>query len=548
MGKPIPVKPEIRGRTRAWTVRRGLCAATLGLYASSVATAGDKVERLVFTQVPVSFTGDLPSPQTATDWETELPLGTRIVTREPGADGISVKNLTPSFAIAGRPDPSFDGKRLLFIGKRAASDRFNVWEMDLASGDVRPITGSVTLPESPAGFADVTSAIYLSTIFTLDAERPVYQIAFAARTRDVSVYSLYTCRMDGTRLRRITFDPGGLSDPHLLSDGRLLYSRWLGVRGTGPIPAAPAATDWMTVNTDGTDVFVFAAAHEPKATRSMACETPGGRVIYVESTENALDRGGSLVAVSRSRSLHTRRVIAHDANGLYHSPFALADGKLLVSYRPTVGGSYGVFLLDPDTGTRISKVYDAPQWHDIDAIVPYPRREPDGRSSVVDDQAEYGFLYCMDAYSSDLEKAETIKHGQIHRLRIFGAPADRAGNPQDATVRRKATSPGNTPAEKLLGEVPVEPDGSFFLKVPARTPLRLATLDSDGRVLQRMTSWIWVMPKEARGCIGCHEDRELTPPNRHVQALREAPYVIRLDHHGGKIPVAKREYLQSLPE
>jgi hypothetical protein len=31
------------------------------------------------------------------------------------------------------------------------------------------------------------------------------------------------------------------------------------------------------------------------------------------------------------------------------------------------------------------------------------------------------------------------------------------------------------------------------------------------------------MPTERRGCIGCHEDRELAPPNRHVIALRKMP-------------------------
>ena len=78
-------------------------------------------------------------------------------------------------------------------------------------------------------------------------------------------------------------------------------------------------------------------------------------------------------------------------------------------------------------------------------------------------------------------------------------------------------------AERLLGEVPVESDGSFFFDAPARTPLRLETLDEQGAVLQSMKSWFWVMPKEARGCIGCHEDRELTPPNLHVLALRKMP-------------------------
>ncbi len=77
-----------------------------------------------------------------------------------------------------------------------------------------------------------------------------------------------------------------------------------------------------------------------------------------------------------------------------------------------------------------------------------------------------------------------------------------------------------------MGTVPVESDGSFHLSVPARTSLRLQTLDGDGQVLQAMRSWIWVMPKEARGCIGCHVDRVLSPPTRHALALWKPPHFI----------------------
>ncbi len=63
-------------------------------------------------------------------------------------------------------------------------------------------------------------------------------------------------------------------------------------------------------------------------------------------------------------------------------------------------------------------------------------------------------------------------------------------------------------------------------------PLRLETLGEGDRVLAAMTSWIWVMPKEARGCIGCHEDRELTPPNRFVQAVRKRPHVLGVGKGG----------------
>ena len=61
---------------------------------------------------------------------------------------------------------------------------------------------------------------------TIDAKEPVYQIAYCSDAGGALGGALHTCRMDGTRVRRITFDPYGASDPCLLSDGRLLLSRW----------------------------------------------------------------------------------------------------------------------------------------------------------------------------------------------------------------------------------------------------------------------------------------------------------------------------------
>ena len=55
----------------------------------------------------------------------------------------------------------------------------------------------------------------------------------------------------------------------------------------------------------------------------------------------------------------------------------------------------------------------------------------------------------------------------------------------------------------------------------------MRAIDGRGDVSFSMENWIWVMPRESRGCIGCHEDRELTPPNRHVFALRKPPHVLR---------------------
>ena len=488
-------------------------------------------ERLIVVRVPV-----VPPGQTATvsathydaDSRADLPLGSHILLLDPSNPRHSsgrITSLTPGFAAAGRPDLSFDGKRVLFVAKRTPSDRFCVWEMNIDGTGRRQIT-----TES----GPCSAAIYLSAIYTIDAAEPVHQVAFSAGPGGPSgespgpAGSLFTCRMDGRRIRRITFNPYGGFDPYLLSDGRLLFSSR---PAPGDSPAAPfGGSLLLTVHPDGTDVSAFAAAHQPPAWRGMPCETADGQVVYVESKGRGWDRGGSLVAVERARSLHTRRLVAGDNEGLYHSPSPLADGNLLVSYRGKGDESYGVYVLDPRSGTRIARIIDTPEWHEVDAFVVRPRPVPAGRSSVVDERSATGFLYCMNAYLSDTEEGKRIADGRIKRLQVLRAvvlpeddrPEDRT-NPDGMGQDETKTSGWPLVTEELLGDVPVEPDGSFFLEVPAEMPFRLQTLDADGTILQAMHNWIWVMPKEGRGCIGCHEDRELTPPNRHTLALRQAP-------------------------
>jgi len=68
-------------------------------------------------------------------------------------------------------------------------------------------------------------------------------------------------------------------------------------------------------------------------------------------------------------------------------------------------------------------------------------------------------------------------------------------------------------SQRTLGEVPLEHDGSFHIEVPAGVPLRFELLDERGATVARQDSWAWVMPREWRGCIGCHEDREMVAPN-----------------------------------
>ena len=68
----------------------------------------------------------------------------------------------------------------------------------------------------------------------------------------------------------------------------------------------------------------------------------------------------------------------------------------------------------------------------------------------------------------------------------------------------------------------MEADGSFYVNVSGDVPFYVETLDENGQVVQTMRSWVWVRSGDQRGCIGCHENKELAPENRVTEALGKA--------------------------
>ncbi len=66
---------------------------------------------------------------------------------------------------------------------------------------------------------------------------------------------------------------------------------------------------------------------------------------------------------------------------------------------------------------------------------------------------------------------------------------------------------GTHTLHRILGTVPVEPDGSASFKVPALRALFFVALDDEGLAVKRMQSYTMVMPGETQSCVGCHEPR-----------------------------------------
>lgn len=400
--------------------------------------------------------------------------------------------LSRGFHTARDPHVSFDGKRILFSAKRSATDYWQVYEFDLESRATRQLVRAEM---------DCRNPIYQSSLYVLSSDLPWHQVAFTGSFRG-SAPSLYTVRLDGSDLRRISYNPYGDLDPAMMEDGRMLYA----ARQQDRIePGPPDRLALFGLNLDGTDVALYGALQGSPYKR-MPVPTAGGLVVFIESERLTPDGAGNLAAVSQRRPLLSYQRLTEPSDGLYVYPSPLPGGEILVSRRPASGkGTYGIVRFDPAT-RRSLPVFDDPAWHDIQAQLIAPRPVPDGRSSVVEPKEPTGLLYCLNAYISDLPQEYWLAPGTPMRFRVVEAAPD--GAQEKTTVL----------AKRVLGEFRADPDGSFKLQVPANIPIELQLLDPGGMVL-RSCRWIWVRNKEARGCIGCHEDPELTPENRFAAAL-----------------------------
>jgi len=106
--------------------------------------------------------------------------GSRVVSLDFSKGGKTLNVLTPEFASACSPVVSFDGKRVVFVGKKGADDPWNVWEMSISGDEKRRIL------ETPW---DCVTPTYLPSIYTLDNLNPRDQVVFAgAASGEVNEY------------------------------------------------------------------------------------------------------------------------------------------------------------------------------------------------------------------------------------------------------------------------------------------------------------------------------------------------------------------------
>lgn len=479
--------------------------------ASAVKLAASPIDvPLVVTQVPLQASASNAAPANFGECFERA----RIVLV---ATNGTTRVLSEGFQSACDPVVAFDSKHMLFSGKKSAQDLWSIWELEFADGSVRQITKE----------RDCRYPCYLSPLFTLDSPKPWYTIAFASDEKMIDERgnpcssSIYNLSLDGSELRRVTYNPNRNVDPFQMWDNRLLYA---GQRSRTEPGGVGVRSSLYSVNVEGTEVELYGGEQGGRFQR-MPCATPDGLVVFIETDNSVWDNGGQLACVDQKRPHVTYRPLTSDTNLAFVYPSPFRENQVLVSRRTSAkDGRDSIYLFDAKSGSN-QPVFDDPQYHTLQAHAVMPRQQPDGRSTVVNPKVDTGIFYAINCYDTDPQIRTNLDQGTLKRVRIIEGVTSASitavqNGPKDLLYLSDAkASKGPAVARRILGEAPIEPDGSFNVEVPADTPILIQTLDRNGMALGTC-GWVWVKPKEPRGCVGCHEDPELTPENNYVQALR----------------------------
>lgn len=408
--------------------------------------------------------------------DLKYPSGSRVVLMEAPLDVNRVCVLSEGLFAAGEPIVSYDGQKIFFAGKANAASDWQIYQQDLADARLTKLTSIPGGAMSPALLPD-GSVVFAS---------PVPKIGVANSSQPQT--ALYAQSPDG-QPRQLTFSSRGITDPTMLTDGRILFV------STSPSSSSNSGPALFTINSDGTEVTAFAAPEDSTAMIQRARLLADGRVVFVVSKSDS----SSAEVVRMARPFQSRAALFPGAAAQIHSVQPTSNEDLLVCAENTAGVKTSLALFRvSSTATALGAPLAADsRWNISEAVEAAPHLRPMGRLSTMDTSKSSGKILCLDAnFSSNNTDRKALPPTRVRVL--------------------VETPAGNVHA---LGEVPVQADGSFLAEVPADVPIGFESLDESGRILHREAPMLWVRPAENRSCVGCHEPRNRAPHNHRPLAV-----------------------------
>ena len=343
--------------------------------------------------------------------------------------------------------------------------------------------------------------------------------------------TLFAMGADGSGVRQLSFNVFNDFTPSVLPDGRILYGRW-----EYNERSVTSLHNPFTMNPDGTMVAPYYGNATIRPNVIMFPRpVPGSHKVMALFTAHHGQTHGAVGLIDARRGIDGPApltvltpgvpITGHEAEdsrgGWFSDPMPLSETTWLCSYTPTLlpwlEWTWAIYVADRHG--NLALVYRDPTISCAEPVplVARPRPHvvpPRGADAPGADRAE-ATLMVADVYAG----LDGVPRGEARYLRIL-EDVPRKGVHHGGVVCTSGTQIFTI--KRVLGTVPVEPDGSAHFTVPADRNVYFEVLDEKHREMQRMRSVVCLRPGETRACVGCHEPRNATPPATVDRAVRRA--------------------------
>lgn len=401
------------------------------------------------------------------------------------------------------PAVHFDGRTILFSYRPGGSEHYHLYTIQADGTGLRRLTEGDYDDFEPCWLPD-GDIVFVSTRARRWVNCWITQVA-----------TLHRCDPDGGSLRAISANIEHDNTPWVLPDGRILYQRWEYVDRS--------QVDYhhlWTANPDGTGQMVFYGNQHPGIVMIDAKPVPGSsQVVAIFSPGHGQrEHAGAVALIQTGLGPDDPSAVRYvtRSNG-FRDPWAFSEEAFMLARDGEIVLLNGEGLAEtlyelpePDRRTRLTL-------HEPRPLLPSERQRV--VPEAIDLAQATGQVILANVYEG--RNMDGIEPGDIRKLLVLETlpkPINFTGGMDPLTYG------GSFTLERVLGTIPVEPDGSAYAELPALRGLFFVALDENELAVKRMQSFLTVQPGEVLSCVGCHEQRTRSyVPPQSLQALRRPP-------------------------
>ncbi len=411
----------------------------------------------------------------------------------------------------------------------------------------------------------------------LDDGKPQFSALDDGRRNEAFV--LHVMDNDGTNIEQLTYNQSHDFQPTMLPDGRVLYSRWDRLPGNDQLSFYAVDPYGMRQSILYGYHSQDTGTNDTEAFFLRPTQLPDGRIFAIHRARTSREYGGNLVAIDVENYVAADQPVAGGSgsegqtavypltvstddslsiNGIFHSASPLFDdtGRFIVSWSrcriinpdndlPAACDEdtddtalladplYGIYLFNPTANTQQpillpveGRMLTEPTLllpRTADNLIPPPVADIDYSATLA--EQDLGSLHIKSVYDFDGTDVAGIANlrnpanwDSLERPARFLRLVKAVSIPDNNVLNFPGSAFGRSAANgmrEILGYVPIEPDGSVMVKVPADVAFTFDVLDAQGRrTFPRHNNWLQLRPGEQANCGGCHTRQSELPHGR----------------------------------